>query len=116
MPRVFLPEPLQRLDPSNAETFGDLRCLSSVSFNPFDMNAAYEFINENLDRVDFDPDEDYIAMSGGVVIQSLTLTAILVRYQRVKLLMWNTTSKKYFEKSLSLPYDRVIQKGNLKDV
>lgn len=95
--KVFIPEPNRRFDMRRANSFGDLTYMCH-QLDPLNVDETIASLQEALDREQFDPDTDFLLMTGDQYIIALTLALMANRYRQVKTLMFNAKTAHYVEK------------------
>ena len=101
--RVFLPEPNGRFDLSTAEIFGVIEYLSERRLDPFNTDTTVDFFKSRLQEVNFDPEIDFICMTGNSLILALMLSVVVSSYYSVKLLMFDAKNSAYRERIIISP-------------
>ena len=97
--RVFTPEPTDRYDLTEAQVFGEVVPLlkSAAPFSPegimLDFNAAFE-------DQQFNPAVDFICLTGKSLAVALLLSAALLRYDKIKVLMFDAPTSKYIQRNI----------------
>ncbi len=114
MSRVFLIEPTKHLDLAPALKYGELVTVfdpkslqrraadGSRVFRPsvFNPNEYGRTFLADLERHDFDPDSDYVIVAGGVIGITIAVTAVMLKYGRARLLVFNSTQNEYVDKHI----------------
>lgn len=104
-PIVVVPTQNPKFNLSAAESFGTLTYLSSKatgkSINPFKTGAAIEEICERLAQLEYDPDRDFVAMTGGTLLVTLLVLAVVARHGRVKVLFFDAVNNTYVVRELA---------------
>ena len=104
MPRVFFPVKIDKFDISHAEKFGDIIFLSEDYISPFNINEAiWKFMNTLL-KSEFNPEEDYICMTGNSLILCWFSISIITVFEKVKVLLFDSRAGQYQEKILEKPW------------
>jgi hypothetical protein len=97
MARAFILEPT-RLDVTSASQYGDITTLfpRGVTRNDIWTGAFRKELLEVLERLAYDPTEDYVVVAGSMVPITVMLS-IIVREKKtsVKLLLYNSTDRAY---------------------
>lgn len=97
-PRVFIAEPLPdflggkavKEDDVAKEVlpFGKLQKLSPVTLNPVDMETSAKVLAARMDELKFDPEKDYIALTGKILMQIVMVAVAKRKYPKLKLLIF----------------------------
>lgn len=101
MPRVFFPPGANdaRYNIRSAEEHGTPVFLEKDAevFNPQDV---YDSTEAQLERVGFDPEKDFIALTGPFIETALVLAATLQRYPKLRILLFSAGANHYRVRSL----------------
>lgn len=98
MPRVILVERNERYDVSSATTFGEILYLCDRPVNPFNTVGAVELFQERLVQMEYDPEVDYLCMTGQSLTVAMLLGVAVKLYGRVRLLMFHAREREYRER------------------
>jgi hypothetical protein len=93
--RVFLPVSYSKLDYSLAGDFGEIVFVCEEHLNPFSPDKCIEALMVGLSEENFDPEVDYICMTGQSLILAYTLSAAIFVYGRVNILLFDATTNNY---------------------
>ena len=80
---------------TSAEDFGELIYLTEGDINIWDTDRVNYLISKRLQNYNYDPKEDFVALSGNLVL-GYVLGNILGQYDAVNLLIWDSVRRKYF--------------------
>lgn len=99
-PRVFVLQKQTKYDVSAAKyyTKSFVYIADNEKISPFDTYALIELIEHKLKVADFDPDVDFICLTGASVLLSLFLATIVRKYSMsttFKLLIYDARKSKY---------------------
>lgn len=94
-PRVFLAEFNPKYDVHDAERYGTLVHLLKAQMSPFDTTGMVEALRKALDDNCFDPERDFICMTGPSLVVAMLLGTITADWERVRLLMFDAKSHFY---------------------
>jgi hypothetical protein len=88
-------------DVSPASEYGELVCI----FNRVQHNAKMgdDFHRElitKLERADFDPDKDYLVVTGRTNVIAIAVAAMVLRWGRVSMLLYDPRTKSYQVKDM----------------
>jgi hypothetical protein len=100
-PRIFLVEQNPRFDLSDASRFGEVEYLSPVSINPLNTQQAFDWLTERFLNCDFDSDRDFLCMTGQGIMLSIALSAALLLFPSLNLLVFDARSSKYVERQIT---------------
>lgn len=114
--RVFIAEPVSdRYDIRGAKEHGHIVYLYEPNFeagdsarvNAFDVTQNVRHFMKRLDELKYDPDQDFICMTGHNMVTAALLTAASMDYEEVRLLAFNSANKNYFviDADLSFPVE-----------
>ena len=93
--RVVLVEPVTKFDLSEAERYGTLTTLSPNLLNPFDVSGAARMMSHALDHMEFNPDEDYLCLTGNTLTVSVMVAVASQKYRRFQMLMFDARRSEY---------------------
>lgn len=103
--RVFVIEPITRLDLSSTGEYGPIAYISEEPLAPFQTRMMQAMIRTRLEDMDFNPEYDLFCMVGPTLTLSVT-TAVFTRlYGSFNVLMWDARDGKYAERRLNNPDD-----------
>jgi hypothetical protein len=103
MPRVFIPQKVDKYDVSKAEEYGELIPLLEDSLSPFNiMEMIYKFINA-FRTFDFNPEKDFVCMTGNSLVLCWLSIALVLEFQKVKILIYDSRLENYYERTLERP-------------
>lgn len=99
MPKVFITQDNGKLDFTKAKRFGDLKPVAAGDVfpdNAEERSAEVLRIVEALFQ-DFDPDQDYVLLTGDPIIMAITCLYIGSQFpQEVNFLKWDRENKEYY--------------------
>lgn len=102
MSRVILFEkPRQNIDISHAESFGEVHYLFSDErrrCSAFNTDLFQATILKELDRMRYDPEEDYICIAGSMIVIAIGVVAVAKGYGDFKVLLFSSTENSYVER------------------
>ncbi len=84
-----------RYDYSLAKSFGTVSVLCLDHLNPFNTDDCVSIISKSLDEVGFDPENDYLCMTGQTIILSITLAVISARHEKINVLLFDAATNMY---------------------
>lgn len=96
---VYVTQWAAHRDYTDACRFGPLRPIAEPgdethSDQP-DLTALYELVSERVEL--FDPNRDYVLLSGDPAIISAVMFVLGRKFQKVRLLKWDGQSRHYYE-------------------
>ncbi len=103
MSRVFFAQHSYKYDIGNAERFGQVTYLLPPTINHLKAEEVGQEIYRSLVKLDFKPDEDYLAFTGSIVLVSL-LFMVASDYGKLKSLVYNYHTRKFVECTLDLDH------------
>lgn len=96
--RVFIAEPLpeflggkrvsEKEVSMEVQAYGKLQRLSPVTLNPIDMETSARILSARMDELQFDPENDYIALTGRILMQIVMVAVAKRKYPSIKLLVF----------------------------
>lgn len=106
-PRAFLLEPCD-LDVTGASKFGEIVTLySHKNARPHELTGALfqSCVLDTLEHYHFDPDRDFIIITGKTVALALMIGAVCVTYEDVKALCFDPSPdvKSYVQVNIGVP-------------
>lgn len=101
MPRVLLPE-MTSHDLSSAQTYGDLEVATDERLSPLNPETISQILNAKFESMNFDPDQDFVCMSGNVVVLSVMVAVCANRYGIVPMLIFDARNSRYVTRILEL--------------
>lgn len=93
MPRVFLPHRTDK-DVSSAKDYGDVIYLCDTC-RVFDVDSTLRTFHKSLTTFKFNPEQDYICMTGRPLALAFLLALVSKQYDRVRLLFHNAKLNAY---------------------
>jgi len=103
--RVFLPTNCDRFDVSLASCYGEMEVLCSQRLNPFRVDECVEAFSQELDEK-FDPDNDFICMTGQTLLISIALGVAMTKFDRVNVLLYDAISSSYKSRIITMKGNR----------
>lgn len=97
-PRVFIPEPAPQYETLGAASvYGVITPLRTYrNFNPFAAQVT-RLMEEALDHARFDPDVDYLCLTGKIASVALMIAVAMAKWGTVKVLIYSSRSSAYEE-------------------
>lgn len=96
--RVILVEPNPRYDLTAAEEFGDIVYLSKTIMTPFNTADLIRTVKERLVAMDYDPETDYVCMTGYSLTVAMFLAVAVRMFGEVKIVMFDARNSTYKER------------------
>lgn len=98
--KVFVSQENNRLSYHDAERYGDVVFMTACEFNAKNKNSILNQqtlteIKEGMAK--FDPDRDYLLLSGDPILIAFTFHLAIKQKGYVKLLKWDRNMSQYFE-------------------
>lgn len=102
-PIVYVVQENSRINYTPAEKFGEVRFLTADEYSPSQHSIRNKRILEDVTRglSVFDPDVDYIILSGNPIVMSYAFSVILARKGYVKALWYQSMTRDYVEVSFN---------------
>ena len=99
--RVVFVHPNRRFNVEDARSFGRLVFLFENQRGIDHMNPGMVLrrLQEALDREDFDPENDFVAVTGSSVLLSLLMVVLGRRYGKIRLLIWDHRTESYVHRN-----------------
>jgi len=95
MSKVFFPYRSTKFDLSPAEEYGQIRFFLPFPINPFDTDLVVAKLSDAILAEGFDPEQDYIGMTGQTLIISLMTGIVFSMCNKVSLLFFDANVSKY---------------------
>lgn len=83
-----------------AEKFGERVFLFTEFVNPFSVEKLMRETKERLELAEYDPDTDYIVLTGPCIHVSLFVGLVLLEWSRAKLLLFDAPNSDYKERNI----------------
>ena len=87
-------------DYSAARKFGELETLTEGNLPIFNIDRMRSILRDKLQR--FDIDQDFLLLSGAIVLNVLSVTVLGEETDRIPILIFDAKRKIYIERELSL--------------
>ena len=102
-PTVYVVQENPRINYTPAEKFGIVKFLTADEYSPSQHSIRNKRILEDVIRglSNFDPDRDYIILSGNPIIMSFAFSLVLQRKGYVKALWYQSMDRDYVEVSFN---------------
>lgn len=102
--RVFFLSNSTRFDTSSAEDYGIREWLFDREPNPFQTEAFRQEVTDRLVEVEFDPEIDFIALTGGSLQIALLLGFVMqaYKYDEISVLLFDARIGKYNSRTLEV--------------
>lgn len=97
-PRTFIFANNDRFNTDNVVGFGDRKYIFRDRRSPFNVDDIIIDVWAKLIEEKFDPENDFIVLTGPMISVAVLLIAISSRYPRFKLLMFDAAQSKYRER------------------
>lgn len=98
-PRVFVVQENPNLNYMSAEQFGEVVFMTAVEFSPMKNSPRNKVILDGIEAMmrDFDPDVDYLLLSGNPIIMGYVFHLAMAKKPEVSVLWWSRDDRKYNE-------------------
>lgn len=97
--KVFFVERSPRFNTRSADRFGTVTFLmENDAFSPFQTDRVMKTVNDKLTAEGYDPERDFIAITGGHVLVAMFLASALYRSGKVRALLFDARSSRYQER------------------
>jgi len=93
--RVFILQKSNKYDVSAAEAYGEIIYLIGDYLAPFDPDKTIQHIRYELNEMNFDPNQDAVALTGASILVSIFLSVLTYDYKKVKTLLFDARTGKY---------------------
>lgn len=105
MPKVHVTQENPALNYLPAEQFGEIVFLTKDDFSLVKNSLANEALINSLRHKlkNFDPDDDYMVISGSPAVSAVVFMLLRERTPRVKILRWSNRDRVYQPLSITLP-------------
>ena len=86
-----------------AHQYGEPSFVTNLEYSSIKNSATNDVIHENIARMagKFNPDKDFVLLSGDPVIIALVINAVLTKYGNVKILKWQSQDRIYVPITIS---------------
>jgi hypothetical protein len=102
MSRVFIFAPQDgRFNIDSAAAYGEVIPAYPEGVSPFNTDCLVDRLFETIES--FEPDSDFIAMTGNNIVVALAVALALSSYGRLRLLIFDARTSKYVERSIHDP-------------
>ena len=111
--RVFMIDSDPKHDVSDARRFGSLQTLWG-RHEPRPSVFSHAFVKETTSRMDeleYDPEVDYIVVTGNVVMNTVLITSLAMRDDTVNLLLYDSAMEEYVHKTFMRPVNASADDG-----
>jgi hypothetical protein len=104
--RVFFPARNDRYGTQPSLKFGTTVFLQDRRIiSPFRTQELIDELYKRLLEERFDPDIDYVGLTGGHIMVSILLALVLSKYGRAKMLMWDASNSEYVARDVRQPVE-----------
>lgn len=104
MTRAFAIQFNSRFNLKPAEKFGEVTYLYTDKVPPIvTPQVVVEEVIERLEHFSFDPDKDFVVLSGSTVNVVLFVAAAILAYEKIKLLIYDPKRNVYYEREIRDP-------------
>ncbi|WQY99610.1 hypothetical protein [Acinetobacter phage pB23] len=99
MPTVYVVQENPRMNYLPAEKFGEVRFLTATEFSPSQHSLRNKQILEQVmaNLVDFNPDVDYLVLSGNPIIMGFVFSLVIQKKGYLKALWYHSIDREYVE-------------------
>ena len=97
---VFSPQD-GRFNTQSAAAYGEVIYACPEGVSPFNTDGLTSSLYSTIE--DFDPDADFLAMTGNNIVVALAVALALSSYGRVRLLIFDARTSKYVERTIHDP-------------
>ena len=95
-PRVVLVEETIKFDLTELQQYGDLHFIyREKEMNPGNTDLIPKSVADRLDRMQFDPDVDYVCLTGSTLRSAMFFAVVCLIYGDVRILMFDPGQRKY---------------------
>lgn len=102
MSRVFVIEPPRNgVDVSKAACFGEIQYVFDHTLrrhSVFNVEAYKQDVLHRLEELQYKPDDDYICITGALVVITMTLVALHQRHDSINVLLFSSNNDSYIAK------------------
>jgi hypothetical protein len=99
--RVFCVNYISGKDMSDAAKYGTMIPLTEGNVDVFNLDRLKWTLEDVLNKHSFDPDKDYILLSGGLPI-NFSIGMICAKYKKINLLLWDAKRRLYVHKIFNI--------------
>jgi len=102
MSRVFFPQPNSRFNFDSAKEYGEVRFVFTGRVpSLFETDVLLRELRASLKQEQFDAENDFIGLSGSVILVAFLLAAITAEYENVRILLFDAPSSRYVEREFA---------------
>lgn len=107
-PRVFVTQEVRnsrvKIDYAPARSFGQIQFLTIMDYSSDDSSIFNKVLVEELRGrlADFDPENDYVVVTGSPLVAAIVFMILRERTHRVKFLRWSNRDFQYSETTINL--------------
>lgn len=98
--RVIMTGKGDKFEEGNISDFGERVILFPRQYRPFRTEEFLSTLRGRLSEIKYDPDTDYIAVTGNILVVTLVCTYLGLHYDNVKLLLWDRNMGEYQDREL----------------
>lgn len=102
-PRVFFVQRTGRFDTTPADRFGEKKFVVSAHASVFNPDSLFEEFTQSLDESKFNPDTDFVALTGQAIAVSMLTAYVLARWGRMRALLFDARTGEYEERKVQSP-------------
>lgn len=95
MTRVFVPQISQKFDMGDAKRYGTIVPLTEERIDPLNPPSVVSLFISQLENLDFDPEKDYVCLTGSQLVTAMFLAVLSARYEELKLLIFDSRNSSY---------------------
>lgn len=105
MAQVIVPEASTRYNTDPAREYGELAYLTDRRVDPMNPEGVVSLFRSRLMDLHFDPEEDFICLTGHQLVTALFLAVAVSDYGAVRVLMFDARTSKYRERVLDTTHE-----------
>lgn len=102
LPRTFLPVPNNRFNVDELSNFGPVQYLTTTHLSPFEGDEIMRNIRLGLKRNQYDPEKDYLVLTGNSVVLAYTMAVFVTEFPKFKMLIFDARNSLYCPREFTL--------------
>ena len=115
MGKVFLAESAGNFDLSGAQPFGKIVWISD-RLSPFRVKNTVQVLTQGLKDLNFNPEEDYICLTGRSVVIAMFLAIAARHYGLIKILVYDARNGSYEQRMFSANSNEIEENQQWKQI
>lgn len=101
--KVFFVQGNMRFSTDLAKKFGEVHFFMERGHSPFNTKQVIDELTHRLSADDFDPELDYVALTGPSIAVSLMMLVLGSLYPRIQVLIFDARYEEYRARTIEMP-------------